>query len=199
MLHILLINTFYTSYHIYFLVQICPVDKDDDRQTALNLVKSGRRFCVFSVAFSSDGREVLGGANDGYLYIYDRQRNARTGKIQAHEYDVNSVVFADNSSHIIYSGGDDGLLKVWDRRTLNEESPTPVGTLAGHMDGITYINSRGDGKHFISNSKDQSIKLWDVRQFSSDLGVQKTLQAVHEQNWDYRWQGVPKKCKFYNM
>lgn len=46
-------------------------------------------------------------------------------------------------------------------------NPKPVGVLAGHMDGVTYIDSRGDARHLISNSKDQSIKLWDIRVFSS--------------------------------
>jgi len=29
-----------------------------------------RRFCVFSLAFSNNGEEILGGANDRCLYIY---------------------------------------------------------------------------------------------------------------------------------
>ena len=34
------------------------------------------------------------------------------------------------------------LLKVWDRRVLNESCPCPVGVLAGHADGITHIDPR---------------------------------------------------------
>ena len=34
------------------------------------------------------------------------------------------------------------VLQVWDRRTLKEEHPVPVGTLAGHLDGITYIDPK---------------------------------------------------------
>lgn len=114
-------------------------------------------------------------------------------QIEAHEYDTNRVLFADDTSHIIYSGGDDGLVKVWDRRALNERNPKPVGVLAGHMDGITYIDSRGDARHLISNSKDQSIKLWDLRLFSNRDAVSESLKAVRSQRWDYRWQGVPKE------
>ena len=33
-------------------------------------------------------------------------------QIDAHEDDVNAVAFADDSSHILFSGGDDGLCKV---------------------------------------------------------------------------------------
>lgn len=79
---------------------------------------------------------------------------------------------------------------------MDESSPKSVGILAGHMDGITFIDSRGDGRHLISNSKDQSIKLWDVRVFSGEKAAEKSLKAVHEQTWDYRWQEVPRKCKF---
>ncbi|XP_018566503.1 DDB1- and CUL4-associated factor 11 isoform X2 [Anoplophora glabripennis] len=174
-------------------LHLCSVNDDSEHQEPLSLLNTGRRFCVFSVVFSSDGKELLGGANDGCLYIYDLQRHGSTLKIPAHEYDVNSVVFADDSSHIIYSGGDDGLIKVWDRRTLDESQPKSVGILAGHMDGITFIDSRGDGRHLISNSKDQSIKLWDVRVFSGEKAAEKSLKAVHDQTWDYRWQEVPRK------
>ena len=38
----------------------------------------------------------------------------------------------------------------------------------GHLEGVTFIDSRGDGRHLISNGKDQSIKLWDIRKMSSN-------------------------------
>ncbi|KAM0947724.1 putative transcription factor WD40-like family [Dioscorea sansibarensis] len=60
--------------------------------------------------------------------------------------DVNPVTFADESGHIIYSGSDDHLYKV-------------AGVLTGHLQGITSIDSHGDGRYFISNGKDQGIKL----------------------------------------
>ena len=74
-----------------------------------------------------------------------------------------------------------------------------MGTLAGHTDGITFIDSRvgfknilqelffnireiyvrailmfvqGDGRYLISNCKDQSIKLWDVRKFSGQSALE---------------------------
>lgn len=62
------------------------------------------------------------------------------------------------------------------------------------MDGITYIDPRGDGRYLVTNSKDQTIKLWDVRAFSDQNGEQNTRKAVANQNWDYRWQRVPRKC-----
>lgn len=58
---------------------------------------------------------------------------------------MNAVAFADSSSQLLFSGSDDALCKVWDRRTLREDRPQPVGHLAGHRDGITFIHSKVGG------------------------------------------------------
>ncbi|XP_041092626.1 DDB1- and CUL4-associated factor 11 [Polyodon spathula] len=182
----------YSSWSDY--IHICSIDGDSESHAALDLNPDERRFCVFSLTTSSDGREILGGANDGCLYVFDREQNKRTLKIDSHEDDVNAVSFADASSQILFSGGDDALCKVWDRRTLREDSPQPVGQLAGHRDGITFIDSKGDARYLISNSKDQTIKLWDIRRFSPKEGLAASRLAVTQQNWDYRWQQVPKRA-----
>ena len=137
-------------------------------------------------------RELLCGANDGCLYVYDREANKQTSRIPAHHDDVNAVSFVDETTHVLVSGGDDGVCMVWDRRALREDDPQPVGILAGHTDGITYIDPRGDGRHLISNSKDQSIKLWDIRRFSSQAAIEQSRVVVSDQKWDYRWQRVPR-------
>lgn len=176
-----------------YIHQVNLVD-EDQKHEALPLgpedVQS--RFCLFSLRFSASGDEILGGANDGYLYLYDRAANTQSLKIDAHEDDVNAVAFVDTPTHILASGGDDGLCKIWDRRALRESHPVPVGVFAGHVDGIAYIDPRGDGRHLITNSKDQSIKLWDLRRFSGSKSVEETRKAVKNQKWDYRWQNAPR-------
>ncbi|XP_060111840.1 DDB1- and CUL4-associated factor 11 [Heteronotia binoei] len=183
----------YSSWSNY--IHIGNIYGESDTHTALDLRPEERRFAVFSLTVSSDGREVLGGANDSCVYVFDVEQKKRTLKIESHEDDVNAVAFADNSSHILFSGGDDAICKVWDRRTMRECDPKPVGILAGHRDGITFIDSKGDARYLISNSKDQTIKLWDMRKFSGREGLEASRQAVTQQNWDYRWQQVPKKAQ----
>ncbi|KAJ8277532.1 hypothetical protein GJAV_G00076240 [Gymnothorax javanicus] len=185
-------SVLYSSWSDY--IHVCSVDGSSETHTALDLNPDERRFCVFSLAASTDGKEVLGGANDGCLYVFDREQNKRTLKVDAHEDDVNAVAFADSSSQLLFSGSDDALCKVWDRRTLREDRPQPVGQLAGHRDGITFIHSKGDARYLISNSKDQTIKLWDVRKFSPKEGLAASRLAVTQQSWDYRWQQVPQRA-----
>lgn len=45
---------------------------DPNHREPLLLSAQHPMFCVFSVVFSSDGRELFCGGNDGCLYIYDR-------------------------------------------------------------------------------------------------------------------------------
>ena len=160
----------------------------------LPLAPDDVQFCIFSVTFSSDDREILGGANDGCIYIYDRGSDQRSHQILAHQADVNTVCFLDDNTNVLASGADDGLVKIWDRRELRESSsrPCPVGSMAGHVDGITYVSPKGDGRYLISNSKDQSIKLWDLRKFSNTETVMDGLRAASGQRWDYRMQRVPR-------
>jgi len=53
-----------------------------------------------------------------------------------------------------------------DRRSLGS-SPHPAGVLVGHTEGLTYVASKGDGRYVISNGKDQTLKLWDLRKMVS--------------------------------
>ncbi|KAK2649275.1 hypothetical protein Ddye_016764 [Dipteronia dyeriana] len=83
------------------------------------------------------------------------------------ESDVNNVCFADETGHLIYSGSDDNLCKVWDRHCLTVKGKA-AGILTGHLEGNTFLDSRGDGHYLISNGKDQAIKLWDIRKMSTN-------------------------------
>jgi WD repeat-containing protein 23 len=38
-----------------------------------------------------------------------------------------------------------------------------VGVFTGHTEGLTYVDSKGDGRYVLSNAKDQTMKLWDIR------------------------------------
>lgn len=181
----------YSSWSDY--VHLCNIYGDHETHAALCLSPEDSRFCAFSIKFSHDNKEILAGANDACLYVYDRESDQRILRIHAHEDDVDAVRFADASSQILISAADDGLCKVWDRRVLDESCPCPVGVLAGHADGITHVDPRGDGRHLITNSKDQTIKLWDMRKFSGEEGISATKRAVAGQRWDYRWQPVPRK------
>ncbi|KAJ9549576.1 hypothetical protein OSB04_022119 [Centaurea solstitialis] len=152
-------------------------DEDDDDYS----------FGIFSVKFSTDGRELVAASSDDSIYVYDLAANKLNVRIPAHRSDVNAVCFADEAGHVLYSGSDDHLCKVWDRRCLGTGG-RESGILTGHLEGITFIDSHGDGHYLISNGKDQTIKLWDIRKMSSNATGNMAPRHVE---WDYRWMEYP--------
>jgi hypothetical protein len=52
------------------------------------------------------------------------------------------------------------------RRTMEDGVSAPEGQLLGHTEGITHVSARGDGIHLISNSKDSTVRLWDLRKMT---------------------------------
>ncbi|XP_057776593.1 LEC14B protein-like isoform X2 [Salvia miltiorrhiza] len=151
----------------------------------------GYSFGIFSLQFSTDGQEVVAGSSDGDIHVCDLNTKKVSLHISAHTSDVNSVCFVDESGHLIFSGSDDSFCKVWDRRCF-AGSGKPAGVLMGHLEGITFIDSRRDGRYLISNSKDQAIKLWDLRKMSSNSIC---YQGYRNYEWDYRWMNYPQQAR----
>ncbi|KAM0788998.1 hypothetical protein ACM66B_003067 [Microbotryomycetes sp. NB124-2] len=174
----------------------------DDDQQVLDITNghgSMSRFGVWSVRFSNDAKEIIAGANDGQMFVYDLESQRTILRVNAHKSDVNAVSFADKSSpHLLLSGSDDCYVKVWDRRSLSGQRAS--GTLVGHTEGITFVAPKGDGRYCISNGKDQAMKLWDLRKmFSSEdhekMRLDRDKFKYSIPTYDYRQGWYPKpKC-----
>ncbi|KAM3068156.1 hypothetical protein ACMFMG_011206 [Clarireedia jacksonii] len=151
--------------------------------------RSGGSFGIWSIRFSGDGRELVAGTTGGSIVVYDIESRRSIHRIFGHEEDVNAVCFADKSSpHILYSGSDDTTLKVWDTRSLGDSRE--AGAFVGHIEGLTYIDSKGDGRYVLSNGKDQSMKLWDLRMVMSPRKfgeIRSSGRRPMQSHYDYRW------------
>lgn len=154
----------------------------------------GRRyhsFGVWSVRFSGDGRELVAGTGDNSVYVYDIESRQSILRIPGHTNDVNAVCFGDHSSpHILYSGSDDHLIKVWDRRSMGDSRE--AGVFIGHTEGVTYVDSKGDGRYVLSNGKDQTMKLWDLRKMTPPEKARNIDSTRYSTGFDYRFQDYPR-------
>ncbi|KAK4453514.1 WD40-repeat-containing domain protein [Podospora aff. communis PSN243] len=146
-------------------------------------------FPIFSIRFSGDGRNLVAGTGTSSIVVYDIERRQTLHHVPGHQDDVNAVCFADKlSPHILYSGSDDCTLKVWDTRSLGDGRE--AGAFVGHIEGLTYIDSKGDGRYILSNGKDQSMKLWDLRMAMSTARFEELdpMRAIRGHNYEYRWE-----------
>lgn len=159
------------------------------------------RTAMFSVRFSpcDGGKTLIGGCNDSTIYICDREtRHVSALRTQSNTcVDINAVSFVSNNDpNMVVSGCNNGIIKLWDLRCLQSghRSAKPVGVFLGHLDGVTYIDPRNDGHYLLSNARDQSIKIWDLRRPTPSNKVRKHTNAPLIE-WDYRWSQVPRECK----
>lgn len=185
----------YTSIHSN--VCLAPTDPNDigdpyildlARQQDGNTARNQSSFGIWSIRYSGDGRNLVAGATSGLILVYDIESRRQIHQIRGHDEDVNAVCLADNSSpHILYSGSDDTTLKMWDTRSLGDNRA--AGIFTGHIEGLTYIDSKGDGRYILSNGKDQSTKLWDVRMAMSLQHYEqvKNARRPNHGHFDYRF------------
>ncbi|KAI0125294.1 WD40-repeat-containing domain protein, partial [Xylariales sp. AK1849] len=185
----------YTSIHSS--VCLAPTDPNDTGDPyMLDLADSSSRrvgwrsqFGIWSIRFSGDGKELVAGTNANSIVVYDIESRRVLHQIEGHDDHVNAVCFADKSSpHILYSGSDDSTIKVWDRRSMGDGRE--AGAFVGHIEGLTYIDSKGDGRYILSNGKDQSMKLWDLKMMHTTAKFRELNPRQHTRysDFDYRWE-----------
>ncbi|EGG09515.1 uncharacterized protein MELLADRAFT_115776 [Melampsora larici-populina 98AG31] len=153
-------------------------------------------FGIWSLRFSSDGKELIAGGSRGRIIAYDVERKTCLLNVVGHSNDTNAVelsvlrmlflCFADKTDpNILVSGSDDTYAKIWDRRSL--QNAQPAGVLVGHTEGLTFVSAKGDGRYIVSNGKDQGAKLWDLRKMiSGEKFNEMDKLDVSIRGWDYR-------------
>lgn len=68
-----------------------------------------------------------------------------------------------------------------------------AGVFVGHTEGLTYVDSKGDGRYVLSNGKDQTMKLWDLRKMMPTDKASKLDTARYTTGFDYRHMAYPEK------
>jgi len=114
---------------------------------------------VTSLAVSSDGALVLTGSTDRTARIWDATTGTELLRFDGHTGDVNSVAMARQTAHVLATGGDEGIVKVWDVRNLN----APTCELQGHEGSILSIAwSPSNEDQLATSSADSHVFLWNV-------------------------------------
>ena len=127
--------------------------------------------CISVVKLAENGSEVLLDQN-----------------WKAHNFDAWITAYDRWSTHIVYSGGDDCLLKGWDTRT---ECYKPIFVNKNHTMGVCGIQSSPLVEHvFASGSYDEQVHLWDSRSMREPLGTCDVGGGV----WRLKWH--PRKAEY---
>ena len=118
--------------------------------------------------------------SDGSIYLVHPQRTIESISPQADA--VNALAFSPDGKYL-FSGTKNAHLQIWDwpNRKLLEQIPA-------HNFAIYGIQFIGAGEHFITFSRDKTIKLWDAKTFSVLQRIDKEtsghVNSVNSGFWD---------------
>jgi len=125
------------------------------------LLFTGHSDEVFSVAYTSDGSEILSGGFYGEIHRW----NTSTGEIiqsyDEHRYRVTSIDISDDDTRFV-SSGIDRTIREW-----NIESGEVLGLYDAHLFWVTEVHYMNDDRELISSSLDGSLRLWEIPKPSS--------------------------------
>lgn len=62
------------------------VDGESECHETLDIQQAANRFCLFSIQFSPDSNEILGGSSDAHIYIYDLNRREVSHRVLSSKF-----------------------------------------------------------------------------------------------------------------
>ncbi|KAG9300737.1 hypothetical protein G9A89_023535 [Geosiphon pyriformis] len=142
----------------------CSTDKSVgiwDVVTGTRIKKfKGHTSFVNSVSAARRGNEILVSCgDDGMIKVWDlRQKDAVETFRQ--QYQVTAVCFSE-AGDSIFAGGLDNEITSWDLR-----KKIAAYNLKGHIDTISGLSLSPDGSYLLSNSMDNTVRIWDIKPFA---------------------------------
>lgn len=111
---------------------------------------------VTGVDFAPDGRELVTGARDGTVRLWELATGLQRHALEGHGADVTAVAY-DRSGGTVASAGADRTIRLWDAKT-----GAPKGVLEGHAGVVTSLAFSTTGNTLASASDDKSVVVWDL-------------------------------------
>lgn len=112
---------------------------------------------VWTICFSPDGKQVISGALDRAVRIWDVQTRHCNWALRGHDEWVNGVAVSPDGRHIVSAGGDK-TVRVWDTNTMSCSS-----TLRGHTDFVRSVCVLEDNSTIVSASDDCTLRTWTMQ------------------------------------
>jgi len=109
---------------------------------------------VNSVAFSSDGNQIISGSDGKLVRMWDVETGKQLRELQGHTDWIWSVAYSPDGNQII-SGSYDKSVRVWDAKTGKQ-----LRDLQGHTSKICSVAFSHNNNQIVSGSYDQSVRVW---------------------------------------
>lgn len=109
---------------------------------------------VTSVAFSADGKQIVGGGAEGVVRIWDANTGAEVRGLRGHAGWVTAVAFAPDGKTVLSCG--------IDKVVRQFELPGADSLATGHRGAIQCVAVSRDGKLIATGGGDRTVKVWEI-------------------------------------
>ncbi|MDX1652466.1 MAG: hypothetical protein R3277_08240 [Brumimicrobium sp.] len=109
---------------------------------------------IRQISLHPSGEYLVVCGQDGYVRILDTSFYNEHSKIKAHGSGVNCALFKED---LLYTGGKDAYLSLWDWRKGDKIRSVPA-----HNYAVYDLKLLNNGEQLVSGSFDKSIKLWQA-------------------------------------
>ncbi|BFZ59909.1 hypothetical protein YB2330_000931 [Saitoella coloradoensis] len=195
-------QTFFSLYHSHMFLW-------DVKQSSQPIAHGGLSANALTCAAGSPltrGLVAVGGTSvgQGGIKIIDTRADWRhaTGLSSAHDGPVRSVAWSPFVDNWLATGGDDGVVRVWDTRNLKETEP--VTCMAGQSSGISW--SMKTRTALTTASADRIVRTWDFSESLVSSASRTQQPSPFEQSEAYVWlpeharrAALKRKALFYDL
>ncbi|BAY25219.1 WD-40 repeat protein [Calothrix sp. NIES-2100] len=136
---------------------------DDTRLRQINEFNPGQEG-INSLSWFEQDTQIATAGEDGTVQLtpINPQPNNKNIKFTAHQNKIRVIDFAPAQNQAKFAtGGKDGKLKIWDKKSINVEEPQPllsVNTKQGGINHVRFINNN----QIVTSGQDGTIKLWNL-------------------------------------
>ncbi len=112
-----------------------------------------------AVSFGRLDNQLVLAREDGEVQVHDDSSGVQNLALpRTHSAAVRALALSPGRT-ILATGGDDGLIALWDTTTWHK-----LGELRGHTDAITALEFSPDGTRLASGGTDRAVIVWDVHE-----------------------------------
>ncbi|MEP1033907.1 High-affnity carbon uptake protein Hat/HatR [Ekhidna sp.] len=159
-----------------------------DFRSSTELARSTTK--INKIALSPDAKTLVGGGEDGNVYIWDLTDISKGATTLINKSDesatskgdraIKSVRFSHSGKFLAY-GSEDGRLVIWDMEDNIQVQPI----LTGFRAPITDIEFSPDDRLVLGTSTNSQVRVWDMKNLFDLPIVLEDYKGVRDQGWVY--------------
>lgn len=116
---------------------------------------------LFTIAYSRDGRRLVGGGPDRKLKVWDAKTGRKIGVVGEHKREIQMLAFSPDGQFLA-SSGSDYVVKLWDATRLDERQASLREFPSARRDITSSMAFSADSARLVVGKDDHTARVYEV-------------------------------------